>query len=253
MPLRARPISSSKLFSSSAKLSFCASLMFGTSSVRLPSFFWMSTAIPSRTESRWMRWGWPSSSAYASFRRGKASSARRIAQATRCVKLTFDCPPGSRCLLSSRRFSSSVRTGTVRIDVAVGIWRLASMFSTMRTAPPRIGCRMSPGSTTTRATAFEPPPCCGSRASSCTPWPGATAGPGPGRLRGLDHGHGRRLGRRRHARRLVEVRAPAGVDAAPVLAVLLEQVQGEDVVAAEVVDQRLQQGVGRGAVLIRQV
>ena len=177
VPLRVRPISASKAFSSSAKPSFWASLMFGTSSVRLPSFFWMSTAIPSRTESRWMRCGWPSTSAYASLRRGKASSARRIAQATRCVKLTLDCPPASRCLLSSRRFSSSVRTGTVRMDVAVGTWRLASMFSTMRTAPPRIGCRMSPGSTVTRATAVDRLPATGSgaRAIACRPSPAGAA------------------------------------------------------------------------------
>ena len=180
-PLRARPIRSSNAFSSPAKLSFCASLMFGTSSVREPSFFWTSTAIPRRTWFRWMRWGWASSSANASFRRGKASSARRIAQATRCVKLTLGCPLVSRCLLSSRRFSSSVRTGTVRIDVAVGIWRLASMFSTRRIAPPRIGCRMSPGRTATRATAFDRSPLAGPpgwRASVGSDAPGAGAGSG---------------------------------------------------------------------------
>ena len=109
--------------------------------------------------------------------RGNASNARRIAHATMCVKLTFVCPLDSRCLLRRRRFSSSVRTGIVRADVAVGIWRLASMFSTMRTAPPRIGWRMSPGSTGTRATAVErlpPAEACGSvRANVCRPWPGA--------------------------------------------------------------------------------
>ena len=154
--------------------------MFGTRSVREPSFFCTSTAIPSRTLSRWMRWGCPSTSAYASFIRGNASNARRIAHATMWVKLTFVWPVDSRCLLRRRRFSSSVRTGIVRTDVAVGIWRLASMFSTMRTAPPRIGWRMSPGSTDTRATAVERPPAeaCGSvRASVCRPWP---AGGAPG-------------------------------------------------------------------------
>ncbi len=87
--------------------------------------------------------------------RGKASSARRIAQAMMCVKLILGCPAGSRCLLSSRRFSSSVRTAIVRTEVAVGIWRLASMFSTRRTAPPRIGCRMSPGRIAGITTALE--------------------------------------------------------------------------------------------------
>ena len=63
VPLRERATSSSKAFRNSAKLSFCASLMFGTSRVREPSFFCTSTAIPSRTWSRWMRCGWPSTSA----------------------------------------------------------------------------------------------------------------------------------------------------------------------------------------------
>ena len=62
-PLRERATSSSKATRKSAKPSFCAPLMFGTSSVREPSFFCTSTAIPSRTSSRWMRCGLPSSSA----------------------------------------------------------------------------------------------------------------------------------------------------------------------------------------------
>ncbi len=100
------------------------------------------------------------------------SSARRIAHATTCVKLTLLWPAASRLLLSRRRFSSSVRTGSVRIDVAVGIWRLASMFSTMRTAPPRIGCRMSPGRIAGSATAFDrslgATPCDSWRTSVCS-------------------------------------------------------------------------------------
>jgi hypothetical protein len=62
-PLRARATRSSKACRNDAKSSRFASLMFGTSSVRVPSFFWTSTAMPSRTESRWMRWACPSSSA----------------------------------------------------------------------------------------------------------------------------------------------------------------------------------------------
>ena len=62
-PLRERVTRSSKAATRAAKLSFCASLTFGTSSVREPSFFWTSIAIPSRTLSRWMRCGRPSISA----------------------------------------------------------------------------------------------------------------------------------------------------------------------------------------------
>ncbi len=61
--LRARATSSSKAFTNCAKSMRPASLMLGTSRVREPSFFWTSTAMPSRTWSRWMRWAWPSSSA----------------------------------------------------------------------------------------------------------------------------------------------------------------------------------------------
>ena len=107
-----------------------------------------------------------------------------MAQATRWVKLTLPCPAASRCLLSRRRFSSSVRTGIVRTEVAVGTWRLASMFSTTRMAPPRIGWRTSPGRMETRATAFErsPPATAGTscRASVCSPWLLAAAGAGGG-------------------------------------------------------------------------
>ena len=110
-----------------------------------------------------------------------------MAQATRWVKLTLPCPAASRCLLRRRRFSSSVRTGIVRAEVAVGTWRLASMFSTIRTAPPRIGWRMSPGRMETRATAFERSPGATAgtswRASVCSPWPGAGLAPASSALR----------------------------------------------------------------------
>ena len=62
-PLRERATWSSNAFRKPAKSSLFASLMLGTSSVRVPSFLWTSTAIPSRTASRWMRWAAPSSSA----------------------------------------------------------------------------------------------------------------------------------------------------------------------------------------------
>jgi len=63
LPLRVRETTSSKAFSSSAKPSRLALRTFGTSRLREPSFLCTSTAIPSRTSSRWTRWGWPSTSA----------------------------------------------------------------------------------------------------------------------------------------------------------------------------------------------
>ena len=41
------------------------------------------------------------------------------------------------------------------MEVAVGTVRLASMFSTMRMAPPRIGCAMSPGRIAGTTSAFD--------------------------------------------------------------------------------------------------
>ena len=41
----------------------------------------------------------------------------------------------------------------MRAEVAVGTVREASMFSTRRMAPPRMGCRTSPGRIDVRATA----------------------------------------------------------------------------------------------------
>ena len=82
---------------------------------------------------------------------------------------------GSRCLLRIRRFSSRARTGTVRTDVAVGTWRLASMFSTMRNAPPRIGWAMSPGKIVGMAMARET-----GRLTIGAGAEGATAAPGLG-------------------------------------------------------------------------
>ena len=41
------------------------------------------------------------------------------------------------------------------MEVAVGMDKLASMFSTIRTAPPRMGWAMSPGRIAGMATAFD--------------------------------------------------------------------------------------------------
>ena len=76
-----------------------------------------------------------------------------MAHDTRWVKLILPFPVASRCLLMMRRFSSRVRTGMVRSEVAVGTARLASMFSAMRRAPPRMGWAMSPGRMAATATA----------------------------------------------------------------------------------------------------
>src|SRR4051812_45173851 len=65
----------------------------------------------------------------------------------RCVKLTFPRPVRDRWLLRIWRLTSSSFAGTLRTDVAVGTPRLASMFSTMRAAAPRIGLVVSPSST----------------------------------------------------------------------------------------------------------
>ena len=77
-----------------------------------------------------------------------------MAQETRWVKLILPLPVASRCLFRMRRFSSRVRTGIVRSEVAVGRARLASMFSTMRKAPPRMGWATSPGRMGAMARAF---------------------------------------------------------------------------------------------------
>jgi hypothetical protein len=63
VPFLDRATRSSKARRKAAKSRVLASLMLGTSSVRLPSLRCTSTAMPSRTASRWMRWGAPSSSA----------------------------------------------------------------------------------------------------------------------------------------------------------------------------------------------
>ena len=47
------------------------------------------------------------------------------------------------CWLSTRRFSSSTLTGSVRTLVAVGTSRLASMLAALRAATPRSGSASS--------------------------------------------------------------------------------------------------------------
>jgi hypothetical protein len=102
-----------------------------------------------------------------------------MAQATTWVKLTFPLPAVSLCLLMIRRFSSSVRTGISRMEVAVGRARLASMFSTTRSAPPRMGWAMSPGRIGASAMARRAAGlCAGSERAIAVPASGSTAASG---------------------------------------------------------------------------
>ena len=74
-------------------------------------------------------------------------TALAIAYAMRWVKLTLPCPTRFRWLFRICRLTSSSLAATVRTEVAVGTWRLASMFSTMRAAEPRSGAAVSPSMT----------------------------------------------------------------------------------------------------------
>ncbi len=137
LPVRARRTTSSAAATNSAKLILSAPFTFGTSSVRDPSDFGTSTARPNRTSSRRTRAGSPLEPSNASFMPGKDLSARMRAQDTRWVKEILDCSSAARCSLMRRRFSSASLIGTCRCVVAVGTPRLASMFSAIRSAPPR--------------------------------------------------------------------------------------------------------------------
>ncbi len=152
LPVRARVTTSSAAAANSAKVILSTPLTLGTRSVRVPSGFETSTARPKRTSSRRTRAGSPLEPSKASFIPGKALSAWMIAQETRCVKETFDCSVAARWSLMRRRFSSASLIGTCRCVVAVGTARLASMFSAIRRAPPRIG-RRSPSTAGPRGVA----------------------------------------------------------------------------------------------------
>ena len=158
-----------------------------------------------------------------------------MAQAIRWVKLTLPGPEASRCLLRTRRFSSSVRTGTPRIEVAVGMARLASMFSAMRSAPPRIGVAMSPG----RRTGSMPAPWIArgrAAAAARTSVAGRAALGGPAAsaatVTGRSGSAGTPIRRSKYCRQ-------EGSTLARSLPVLLEQADRELVVRTEIVDQRV--------------
>ena len=130
----------------------------------------------------------------------------------------------------------------VRSEVAVGTARLASMFSAMRRAPPRMGWAMSPGRMAATATArgFW-------AARRRKPSVRATA---VLRVREGWSRRGSRRGGGASAGRpviLSKYSLQLDVHGRPVLPILLEQVEGECVIAAEVVDEGVQEGVvGRG-------
>ena len=68
-----------------------------------------------------------------------------MAHAMMWVKLTLGVLVAARWRFTRARFSSRARTGTSRIEVAVGTESDASMFSMTRTIPPRTGSTTSPG------------------------------------------------------------------------------------------------------------
>ena len=113
----------------------------------------------------------------------------------RCVKQTLRLAGRLAVLVEEPAVLLERATGIVRAEVAVGTWRLASMFSAMRRAPPRIGWGMSPGR---MPRGRRGPPRLGSVRASVRPWPSRP------RLRG-------RLGRR--GRRRLRPRPPASAPA----------------------------------------
>ena len=125
------------------------------------------------------------------------------------------------------------------------------MFSTMRMAPPRIGVAMSPGRIAGTISAFEP---------RVAPR-GADAGGADERRRARGRLGGARAGRARRraagagavdAQQAVEVLAPGRVHGRAVAAVLLEQVQREHVVRAEIVDEGVHEGLQASRAFVRQ-
>src|SRR5215207_6001795 len=119
--------------------------------------------------------------------------------------------------LTSARFSSSTLTGTCRFDVAVGTVKLVSMFSTILSAPPRMGCAS--------------PRACGVAAGA---WAGAASACAPG-------GAGAVAARRALAQQLHEVRAPGLVHQRGVAAVTTQQALHVGRVRAEALRDNLRQ------------
>ena len=114
--------------------------MHGTRSVRLPSAFSWSTAIPSPT-CLWLTTpGLPepsTSPTKAEFITGMSWSARTTAYPMMWVKLTLAPEVLANWLFRISRLTSRSRAGTVLTLVAVGTLRLASILATTREAAPR--------------------------------------------------------------------------------------------------------------------
>src|SRR6266705_3253600 len=107
--------------------------------MRLPSCRCTSTASP-RCTPRATRAGFPSRRSKVTAIEGTSLTARVIAKATRCVYEIFSGRPAAWTLcVSWRRRWSSTSTRTVRKLVAVGTWRLSSMYLTSAAAAPRKG------------------------------------------------------------------------------------------------------------------
>ena len=149
----------------------------------------MSTAIP-RLRCSWCTTiGLPSTTPKPEFIAGTFATAFAIANAMRCVKLTLPCPTRLRWLFRIWRLTSSSFAATVRTDVAVGTWRLASMFSTMRAAEPRSGCGRLAVHDRWRRIRSRVPSAAGAGAPAWPVRPGAGAGAG-GAVAGVMTGTG---------------------------------------------------------------
>ena len=127
--------------------------MQGTSSERWPLRS-TSTAMPRLTPPGSITVGLPSVSWKARPITGHSWAALTIAQAIRCVKLTF-MPRSLRTSLSALRLASSVSTASSLNEVAVGIERLSFIARASDAAGPRSGFA-SPSAAT--GAAPSPPP-----------------------------------------------------------------------------------------------
>src|SRR4051794_5929044 len=97
----------------------------------------MSIARPRLMCSGWTRVGLPSVTSYDAFISGSVLSALTRAQPTRWVNEILPPRARRRWLLMTIRLSISSLTGTWRTLVAVGTWRLVSMFCAVRAGAPR--------------------------------------------------------------------------------------------------------------------
>ena len=178
------------------EVSVSACLMFGTTSVRVPSGRSRSTARPRLTP--WRTGGLAVDDGVAGACRDRPRACT-MAQATRWVKLTLPRRSRLRWLLRMSRLTSSSLAGTSRTDVAVGTVRLASMFSAICAAAPRSG-------TARRARAAGAGGAAGRRAGAGAVRRGSRSGRRGGAAAGAASGHARGLSPRRSPATLGERR-----------------------------------------------